>query len=92
MTKLCSINSKLTLQYITLTDYYIVKKHIQIISNDRAVNVLSKSNIKCQNCIKIHSKFTLQYITPTDHYIVKDIHLDHHNDWTINVVIKNKLK
>ena len=44
MKKLLSIYLKFTLQYITLTDYYIVKEQIQMMSNDSIINDETKWN------------------------------------------------
>ena len=79
MTKLHLIHKEFTLQYITLTFYYIYcTGHIQTISNNSIINVLTKYNKmnKMTKLYSLQSEFTLQYIALTHYYIVKDIHLD----------------
>ena len=63
--------------YITICHTYLLlycKGHIQMVSNDRTINVETKNNRvnKMAKLHLIHLEFTLQYITLTSYYIVKD--------------------
>ena len=74
ITKLDSTHLEITLQYITLTSYYIAKEHIQMISNNSTSNVETKNN-RVNKITKLHLRhleFTLKYITLTNYYIVND--------------------
>ena len=55
-TKINLIHIKLTLQYMTLTHYYIVKGHIQMTSNNSTISVETKNNRvnKMKNLHSIH--------------------------------------
>ena len=63
MTKLHLIQKEFTLQYTTLTFYYIYcKGHIQTMSNDSIINVLTKYN-KMNKMTKLYSLQLIIYIT-----------------------------
>ena len=73
MTKLLSLQFKFTLQYITLTNYYIVKDtftktywhHYKCRNKNNRENKMTKLH-------SIYVELTSKYITLTDFYIVKD--------------------
>ena len=74
MTKLHSIHLEFTLQYITLTVYYILKDIFEMISNDNTIIVERKNNRVNKMTIShsIHLEFTLQHIALTPYCILKN--------------------
>ena len=61
MTQLYSIDLEFTLQYITFTNYYIYcKEHIQMITNDSTINLVSRNN-RVNKITKLHS-IHLEYL------------------------------
>ena len=74
MTKLHLMHLEFTLQYITLTNYYIVKDTFrrEIITEPL---MWKQKNNRVNKMTKLHSiylEFTLQYIIFTCYYIVMD--------------------
>ena len=75
MTTLNLIHLQIILHYVTLADYYIAKRHIQLTSNHSNENVEISKNNRVNKMIilnLIHLQIILNYITLTIYYIVKD--------------------
>ena len=66
---------QIILNYIRLTNYYIVKKNILLTSNYSNINLEINKNNRVNKMIilnLIHLQILLHYITLTNYYIVKD--------------------
>ena len=75
MTTLNLIPSQIILHYITLTDYYIVKRHILLTSNHSNINLEINKNNRVNKTIilnLIHLQIIQHYITLKIYYIAKD--------------------